>query len=150
MTQALLFYLLCLLGMGGFVFFLAPKKGWKAWITLSSYLVLSLSALYFSALSLGKPKPIEFVTDRENLVVIQAIFDEDHAIYLWVLAPDSNEPLAVRLPWSKSKASEVAGAQEEAAQSGGYVEYHPDDDSVGAVHIQEPGKGLNNNNEQLR
>lgn len=148
MTSVLLYYLAVLLGLGAYAYFFLRTDGWRKWIGLPGYGLLVLVSLYSGLLSLGHPADSRLVFDKEELVVVGVFIVDGKGIYIWALRPDSDEPINIKLPWDQQKASETAGAMEEAREQDGLLIYKPDADSVFAEKKKEvPKKG---NDEPLR
>ncbi len=103
---------------------------WGAKTLLRNVSVLALTGLLMATIYislvilLGRPKPVamEWSAGRlEGAEVLAASFDEEVAIYLWVVSDGAPEPRAYRLPWSLQTAIKLQQALQRSEADGGAV-----------------------------
>jgi hypothetical protein len=103
----------------------SPRKLWLKVMALGA--VVAFFPLSYASLAelLGRPKPasLEWVhRHAETANLVGASTREGEAIYVWLQFPDSPEPRAYRLPWSRQLAQQLQGAQQQAGKNRNGVE----------------------------
>lgn len=98
----------------------SPRNGW---LKMSAIAVTALFLpLAYGSISelLSRPKPVSLEWARRAMPEAQLIgasLQEGKAIYIWLQTPDSPEPRAYELPWSKETAKQLQRAQRAAKKS---------------------------------
>ncbi len=69
---------------------------------------------------LGRPKPVsmEWLAAGGEVAVLGSMPVEGRQIFLWLRVPETDEPRAYALPWSRRLAEELQAAGREAADAG--------------------------------
>lgn len=84
--------------------------------------VLFLPLGYASLVDLlSRPKPVHLEwlnKTAPEATVLGSSFNEGKAIYVWLQMPDSDEPRAYALPWSRELAQQLQDAQRSAESNG--------------------------------
>ena len=89
----------------------------NGWLKVSAIAVTALFLpLAYGSISelLSRPKPVSMEWARRakpEARLIGASLQEGEAIYIWLQTPESPEPRAYRLPWSKETANQLQQAQ---------------------------------------
>jgi hypothetical protein len=95
----------------------SPRNGW---VKISAIVVTALFLpLAYGSVSelLSRPKPASLEWARRAMPEAQLIgasLHEGKAIYIWLQTPESPEPRAYELPWSKEAAKQLQEAQRQA------------------------------------
>lgn len=98
----------------------SPRAGW---VKISAIVVTALFLpLSYGSISelLSRPKPVSMEWARRAMPEAQLIgasLQEGKAIYIWLQTPESAEPRAYQLPWSKETAKQLQEAQRRARES---------------------------------
>jgi hypothetical protein len=98
----------------------SPRDGWvkiSAIVLTAMFLPLGYGSI--SEL-LSRPKPVSMEWARRAMPeakLIGASLQEGKAIYIWLQTPESSEPRAYRLPWSKETAKQLQRAQRHAGKT---------------------------------
>lgn len=87
----------------------------------------ALPLLYAGGVSLlGRPRPAVLMPWRiRGARIVSFLPDPGVAIYVWVVTPDADEPLALTLPWDEKEAEDLVQAAAAAQQNGTDVRAGP-------------------------
>lgn len=95
----------------------SPRNGW---MKISAIVITTLFLpLAYGSISelMSRPKPVSLEWARRAMPEAQLIgasLHEGKAIYIWLQTPESPEPRAYELPWSKETAKQLQEAQRHA------------------------------------
>jgi hypothetical protein len=86
------------------------------WLRAVAYaiLVASNAALWYTAL--GVPRPVLISAPKGNVVAY--LMDEPRSIYMWVVRPGEEKPIAYRIPWREQTAVQLSTAMGKARRQG--------------------------------
>ena len=104
-----LFFSLVAIMVGGYVLLSLRHDGWRKWVGPGLLGVVLIGSVLVLTQALGRPIPQWAALGALKGDVVNVIYEEDVAIYVWIKPPNM-EPVAIMFPWKLEEAKEIRKA----------------------------------------
>lgn len=91
---------------------------YSTWIVVGLYMVNAVSVLMMAFTLPGTPRSVSMTFDVREYPVLAHVSVPKEAIYMWVVDEEQQEPLSIKMPWSREGQEALGRMGEESEQTG--------------------------------